>query len=149
MGCLVVEKVKNHVIFLENGPEGVYVDASMEDVAHPEKTSLDVLIILENSKSMEKFSHIVAPQLTQFVKCVEPLNWKVGILSSMWKKKGERNNNGGGAYSSFLMPMEKQGQISNKVWINSGTYDYQKIFFDTVSLNSGCSLPPYCIKRKE
>ncbi len=101
------------------------------------KKPIDILVVLDNSEKMQKVNSQVTANLNQFLQCIEPVDWRLTVVSSV-KKDGEFEKPGS------LVGWELEGQIYDKPYISANTRDYEKIFFDTVSLNSGCEFPPYC-----
>ena len=107
------------------------------DIGWLEKKSMDILITLDNSSDGQDLNPRVTSNLNQFLKCMEVVDWKVGIVPGV---KGSSPGNSLGV----LVNTELSGQISTQKFITSDTVNYEQVFSDTVSLKSGCSYPPYC-----
>ncbi len=106
------------------------------DIGWLEKKSMDILITLDNSSDGQDLNSRVTSNLNQFLKCVEAVDWKVGVIPGV---KGSSESSLG-----VLVNTEVSGQISTQKFITSDTANYEQVFSDTVSLKSGCSFPPYC-----
>ena len=100
-------------------------------VKHP----MDILFVLNNSEEMQGLNNKVSNNLKQFLRCMEPVDWRVGFISTV---------NNDATYVGELMPLEMNGQLSIKRFIRQDMDDYEDLFNQSVSLSSGCHLPPYC-----
>ena len=107
------------------------------DIGWLERKSMDILITLDNSSKGQDLNPRVTSNLTQFLKCMEAVDWKVGIIP------GVKGSNSEGSLG-VLMNTEISGQVSAQKFITSDTTDHKQAFSDTISLRSGCSFPPYC-----
>ncbi len=50
------------------------------------KKSVDILIVLDNSPLGQKLNPQITANLNQFINCIEPLDWRVGLLSGVENK---------------------------------------------------------------
>ncbi len=100
--------------------------------------SVDVLFVMNNSEDMQKFNVPVTANLGRFLECIKPADWRVGFLSTVNKET---------VHVGDVMPLESNGQLSSKKFLQSSTQNYKALFTQTVSLSSGCSLPPYCAEE--
>lgn len=99
------------------------------------KRPMDVLFVLNNSEEMQQLNKKVSSNLKQFLRCMEPVDWRVGFVSTV---------NNDATYVGDLMPLELNGQLSTKRFIRYDMDNYETLFDQSVSLSSGCHLPPYC-----
>ena len=104
------------------------------------KKPLDVLVVMDNSSKGKKLNSQITANLNQFVRCIEPVDWRLGIIS------GVEDEDNSSTALGHLMNIEVNGEISTEKFISVNTIGYQKILSDTVSLRSGCDYPPYCNK---
>ena len=95
----------------------------------------DILFVLNHSEEMRELNDTVSDNLKRFLKCMKPTDWQVGFISTV---------NNDAAYVGELMPLELNGQLSTKRFIRSDMENYETLFDQSVSLHSGCHLPPYC-----
>ena len=119
---------------------------------------VDILIVLDNSRKGQKLNPQITDNLNQFVQCIEPLDWRVGIIPGVKHKDHAMGK---------LMVMEHSALLENKPstledkktqhlaepagplkFISPDRENYKQIFADTVSLSSGCDKPPFCYKGK-
>lgn len=107
------------------------------DVGWLAKKSMDVLITLDNSSEGQDLNPQIASSLNQFLKCIEAIDYRVGVISGVADSSSE------GALG-HLINTEVSGQVSTKKFVSADTEDYKKVFSDTIALKSGCSYPPYC-----
>ena len=103
------------------------------------KNPVDILITLDGTSSLRKLNPHVTAHFNQFLKCMEPLNWKIGLLSSAQDKSKDSRFGG-------LLRLEEGGLASSKKTLTQYKNNYFKVFNDSISLESGCALPPYCGK---
>ena len=99
------------------------------------KKPVDVLFVMNNSEKMQKLNVPVTANLNRFLDCIKPADWQVGFISPVHKET---------ARMGALMPLEDGGQLSSQKTIQADTADYKTLFNHSVSLSSGCDLPPYC-----
>ena len=107
------------------------------------KEPIDLIIVLDNSKKSfvkDMNPHILA-NLNQFLQCMKPLGWKVGLVSGVYNKAESEN-------FGQLIHMEVNGLLSSQNSLNQHDDNYAQIFHDTISLESGCASPPYCSDGK-
>ncbi len=101
------------------------------------RSLMDILIVIDTSDTGQELNDQITSNLSQFLKCVKPTDWRVGVISSMEK---DNSQNGLGD----LMHLEIDGETSSRTFITAKMENHQKTFSDTISLQSGCSYPPYC-----
>ena len=101
------------------------------------KTPVDMLIVMDNSAKGRDLNAQITNNLTRFLTCMEPVDWRVGVVRGMEKDSS-------GRVLGSLMSLEIDGQASSKSFVSPRTKNYQKVFFDTISTDSGCAHPPYC-----
>ncbi len=97
---------------------------------------VDVLIVLDNSSDAKELNPQITLNLSQFLKCIKPADWRVGLISGT--EGGKQNKFG------ELINLEIKGQVSDKKFVHPNIRGYKKAFSETISLRSGCSYPPYC-----
>ena len=101
------------------------------------KKPVDVLVVMDTSARARKLNTSIASNLNQFLTCVQPLDWRIGVVSGM-DKTGSNYKTG------ELMNIE--GAESRRFFVNTKVKNYQEAFSKTVSFSTGCSNPPYCGK---
>ncbi len=111
------------------------------DTAFLYKEPMDLLIVLDNSHKAKDLNPHITANLNQFLQCIKPIDWKVGLISGVYNR-GESENFG------QLMRMEVNGLQSSQNSLNQHRDSYSRIFNDTISLQSGCSAPPFCYQGK-
>ena len=102
------------------------------------KKPTDILVVIDNSPKGEELNAQVAANLSQFVQCIDPVDWRVGVISSVEKKSGSTHTLG------HLINLEMNGEVSVEKFVSANTLNYQKVLSDTVSMRSGCTFPPHC-----
>ncbi len=108
------------------------------------KPPVDILLVMDNTETLKPLNPSVAMSLNAFLKCIEPLDWRLGLLTSAEKTKNVSHSRGG-AFGDLLY-LENQGRILPERYLSLRTKDYEDVFSDSVSLTSGCEFPPYCGK---
>ena len=103
------------------------------------KKPVDVLVVMDTSARARKLNTSIASNLNQFLTCVQPLDWRIGVVSSM-DKTGSHYETG------ELMNVEDVESHSSRFFVDTKVKNYQEIFSKTVSFSTGCSNPPYCGK---
>ena len=122
------------------GDGGTEECESADETIKVVKKPADIVIILDSaSRHMQDIYSQVSANLSQFLQCVDVIDWRIGIISSLG---GSNNQHSLGK----LLNLEIDGQLSAKTFINSHVDNYKQVFSDTVSLDSGCDYPPYCKK---
>lgn len=99
---------------------------------------VDVLFVMSQSEEMQDLNPQISNSLRRFLKCMYPSKWQVGFIATV---------NSDSVLAGELMPLEHNGQLSTKHFIHSDMKDYEDLFNQSVSLNSGCELPPFCNKE--
>lgn len=105
------------------------------------KEPMDVLIVLDNSKKAKDINPHILANLNQFLQCMKPIGWKVGVVSGVYDRSESET-------FGQLMRMEVNGLLSSKNSLNQHDDNYSQIFHNTISLESGCASPPFCSDGK-
>ncbi len=116
--------------------DGGYECKQYGDTSFLVEKPMDILIVLDNSSSAQELNSQIVINLNQFLKCIEPVDWRVGVVSGIENEEVEFFGN--------LINLEMQGQVSTQNFVSMNTKNYKKVFSDTISLSSGCDYPPYC-----
>lgn len=118
--------------------DGGYECKQKGDTSFLVEKPVDILIVLDNSSSAQELNPQIVLNLNQFLKCIKPADWRVGVVSSMESAED-------GIFGE-LINLEIQGQLSTKKFVSVNTKDHKEVFSDTISLRTGCDYPPYCGK---
>ena len=105
------------------------------------KNPIDLLIVLDNSKKAKDINPHIVANLDQFLQCMKPLGWKVGLVSGVYNRSESES-------FGQLIHTEINGLLSNKNSLTQHDENYAQIFHNTVSLQSGCASPPFCYDGK-
>ena len=114
------------------------VDADVELIVDV-NNSVDILFVLDVSKSMRKILQNIQEKMQDFLPAVASLDWRIGFL-----KADIRQNR--------LADLELNGEIiQNMNFITQNTRDYERIFFESIAYNQRriCVGAPGCGSRKE
>ncbi len=117
--------------------DGDYECEQYGDTQKLHKKPTDIVIVMGTSKKGRELNPKTAVSLEQFLKCIKPADWRVGIISGTEEDSSSQN-------PGSLMSLEIAGEQSKQKFITRRTKNYEKVFFNTVSLKSGCSKAPYC-----
>ena len=102
------------------------------------KEPLDLLIVLDNREKMKTLNSWITVNMNQMLQCIHPIDWKAGFISAVNRKES----------FGHLMSMEADRLLSSKKYLTQQENNYAQIFHDSLSIQSGCSSPPYCYKGK-
>lgn len=120
-------------------------------------TAVDVLFVLDVSKSMRGNLNKVGRNLSSLLSHISQMNWQIGFTtadhgdhvflnqsfsSARWDKYF-----GVDPYFGRLMNLELKGKPLDFYILNNNTENYEQIFIDTLTTNEGpqmCNLAPYC-----
>ena len=132
------------------------------------KKSMDILIVLDNSPLGQKLNPQITTNLKQFLQCIKPLDWQVGIVSGVKNKQmgmllplegavedtlnleNQEIDSGHNSDPHFAKEETETDSLlteSSKI-ISVDMANHKQIFSKTVSLSSGCEYPPFCHKGK-
>ena len=106
------------------------------------KPPVDILIVKDNTSKMRPLNPSLTMSLNSFLKCMEPADWRMGMIVSGSPKKNQAHKLSTGQ----LLKWEHSGRLLPQRALSARTPHYPEVFSDTVSLASGCHLPPYCGK---
>ena len=109
------------------------------DISWLVKKPLDILMVVDNSSKGKELNPQVVSNVSQFVRCMEPVDWRAGIISGV--ATGDSHDTLG-----HLINLEMNGEVSVEKFVSVHTLNYQKVLSDTVSMRSGCHYPPGCHK---
>ena len=108
------------------------------DIELLSKKSVDIVVVMDNSTKGQELNSQITSNLNRFLKCIEEVvDWQIGVVSSVEDKNSIDN-------LGQLIDLELKGEISIKKIISSDIKNYEMVFSDTISMESGCSYPPYC-----
>ena len=109
------------------------------DIAFLHKEPMDLLIVLDNSYKAQELNPHITANLNQFLQCIKPIDWKVGLISGVYN---------GTKKESFgqLMRLKVNGSLSLQNSLDQHRDHYSNIFNDTISLKSDCSTSSFCEK---
>ena len=105
------------------------------------KPPMDILFVFDNTKDIKTLNPSINSNLNSFLECIEPMDWRVGIIVS-GKTKG-----GGGEIGNIegrLIHFELAGELLPIRHLTAEEEYFSQIFSDSISLGSRCDLPPYC-----
>jgi len=132
--------------------EEYYSNGPMGNVELLISEPIDILLILDNTDKAKGLNPSIRADLFTFLDCIDvpSLDWRLGIILSGDLKGRDfegRSPKGG------LINLEKGGDILSDQYLSPETEDYEKVLYDSVSLDSmssksGCDLPPYCSNSK-
>ena len=108
-----------------------------DDIAFLHKEPMDLLIVLDNSYKAQELNPHITTNLNQFLQCIKPIDWKVGLISGVYN---------GSKKESFgqLMRLKVNGSLSLQNSLDQHRDHYSSIFNDTISLKSDCSTSSFC-----
>ena len=130
----------------------------------PDKPRLDILIVIDSSESMQVHLKQLGNSLSSLLKFLPEYAWRIGIITSdhgdhkkisqhqgFYEDKWRDHPQAGQGSFGRLMPLEIQGRVSKKTFLDETVQDYSQVFFHSLSHypDHNCDLPPFCQKYLE
>ena len=151
--------------------ENVFVDCergeicSIKEVFHlsaPE-TALDMVFVLDVSPSMKKNLEKLGQKMNSILSYISEFDWQMAFTTAdhgdhiKTTRGGEviisnedwRNYDGEQPYFGQFMNLEYRGQIINETILKKENNFHRDIFYDTLTMEGGPSLPPFSQRGHE
>ena len=120
----------------------------------PQKNDLEILIVVDVSRSMDKNLKKLGESLSSLLEHIEGKNWRIAFITAdhgdhksvRSSSDSWRNYIGSSARFGRFMQLEKSGQLLDYNILTKTRPDYKQIFEDTLTRekSSNCAMPPGC-----